>query len=275
MPMHNDNNDEWEFGGPVDNGYRKIEDTREPRLPSPFSPDARLMGNANLAFDGPMQTLLSVRTLENRPAVLTVCLASTRLAIPPSSFTRLNEIVAALDIGVGGQVFRTELDFIPGQQFSVLTNSLDIHAQWRHIDSSAGLPDPTDTVPVGASVGYGGANIATPPQRTLVYGFASNDPSFDGALFTVPNFATSFMPMFHSTNGMGIGSLSSFIRYQIRAMNGGTIGGPYTLVGDDPNPNFIPLPNMAAQIQAWGLSSLGTAAALGVLPISMVFRLSL
>jgi hypothetical protein len=141
------------------------------------------------------KTLINIATRGSVPQVVTVSMA--RLGgVPPLMFGNpLAEVVGVLEIGIGGLLFRAEVDFVDGVQFSLAVSSLRITAVYRTLpgDASAFLAGDLPTVQVGASVAVGSIAHGRAPQRTLtsVTALAVN-PAGGGEIWNVPRFAKSF-----------------------------------------------------------------------------------
>jgi hypothetical protein len=139
--------------------------------------------------------LINVATRGSVPQVVTVSMA--RLGgIPPMILGNpLAEVVAVLEIGIGGLLFTAEIDFVDGVQFSLAVSSLRISGIYRTLpgDATAFLVGPLPEVRVGASVALGAIAHGRAPQRTLtsVTGLAVNIGG-TGEIWTVPRFAKAF-----------------------------------------------------------------------------------
>lgn len=190
-------------GGALDMGYTDefgeyIEDT--PNL-GIFRSESKLQGNAILqlvgapvvpaanapwpdVLDTPQgqagsQTLIDLSTKDDKPHVVTVSLGVGKIPYPAGSklVDLATEVVAILDIGIGGVAYRVEVDYLWGTQFSFAASRLQLHAVFRVVNngSVAGTGGTVIFVPgavqvqVGASVATGVVAHGRQPQRTLTH----------------------------------------------------------------------------------------------------------
>lgn len=142
--------------------------------------------------------LVNVQMLQNVPRVITISLGM--LSPMPTDDTGggpwEGEVVAIIELGVGGLAYVTEIDFVQGVQFSVSASRLKLTAVYRCLPGSAWRgPFPRPTANVGAAVSLGNIAHGRQPQRTLGK-VTSGGP---GALtpgahehWIVPTFAKSF-----------------------------------------------------------------------------------
>lgn len=178
-----------------------------------FSRESKLQGNATLLLQpGPvvvagvlwprvmetparagMQTLIDLQTASGAPHIVTVSLGSIG-PLPTATFDAAAlrpEVVAILEIGIGGVSFEVEVDFLAGTTFSFPCSRLQLHAVYRLIPGSAATPiaAPVPTIQVGASIATGAVAHGRQPQRTL----ASTGAMLPAAneAFYLPTFAKS------------------------------------------------------------------------------------
>jgi hypothetical protein len=173
-------------------GDAGINDAGEVIMPqSIFTHDSKLQGNATLTLQpGPVvvagvlwprvmetparagaQTLLDLQAADGLPHIVTVSLGNVG-PLPTATFDAAAlrpEVVAILDIGIGGVSFEVEIDFVQGTQLSFSCSRLQLHAVYRLIPGSAATPvaAPIPTILVGASIGTGAVAHGRQPQRTL------------------------------------------------------------------------------------------------------------
>lgn len=115
-----------------------------------------------------VQTLIDLATRDEMPHVITVAMGFVG---PPTAFViggsgNYPEIVAILDIGIGGIMIQAEVDFIGGFSFSLACSRLQLHAVYRLVPGGA-LIGTAETVQVGMSVSSGALAHGRQPQRTL------------------------------------------------------------------------------------------------------------
>lgn len=170
-----------------------------------FFPDDKLQGSADLAIQAPpvigqpgkatlwpgpsnvgSAVLIDLRTKDHQPHVISVVLGS-RYVLPSGEGGENAEIVASLDIGVGGQAYTAEVDFVSGTMFSLVASSLRVSGYYRYLPGAT----PQINVPtqgVAASVASGTV-IGGTPQRTLT----DTTTIIPGVAhyFRVPRFAKS------------------------------------------------------------------------------------
>jgi len=142
--------------------------------------------------------LISVQTVNNVPQVMTISLG----AIGSGEFTPVGgaptptEVVAILELGIGGIAYRVEMDFMNGVQFSVAANRLKLNALYRVLPGWPGaIPTPPPTYNAGAALGIGVVAHGRQPQRTLTHQGTVGVPALAiGALerWGIPPFSKSF-----------------------------------------------------------------------------------
>lgn len=138
------------------------------------------------------QTFIDLETVDNMPHVVTVSMGyiGPQPGVIVGAGGNYPEIVAILDIGIGGIMIRAEVDFVNGFSFSLACSRLQVHAVHRLLPGSALAPPvPPPTVNVGISVSTGTVAHGRQPQRTLA-SLVDLAPNAN-ELFSVPPFAKS------------------------------------------------------------------------------------
>lgn len=208
-------------GGVTDMGYHDqfgdyIEDADDFGI---FKPGAKLHGNASLVlqapppvpaagqpwpfiFDTPARagavTLIDVATRDEKPHVLTISLGTLGGPAPTDgSGNNESEVVAILDVGIGGLSFQVEVDFVWGTQFSLAASRLQLHAVHRLTPGTGALVSPV-TRQVGASLSTGVVAHGRQPQRTWTYSGVLNIGNAHH--WFVPTFAKSFRIVAYQNN---------------------------------------------------------------------------
>lgn len=183
-----------------------------------FKPGAKLHGNATLVlqapppvpvapdpwpfvFDTPARagavTLIDVATRDELPHVFTISLGALGGPPPEDGGNNESEVVAVLDIGIGGLNFQAEVDFIWGTQFSLAASRLQLHAVNRLTPGTGTLVSPF-TRQVGASLSTGVVAHGRQPQRTWAY--SGNLLAAGYHYWYVPTFAKSFRVVAYENN---------------------------------------------------------------------------
>lgn len=190
---------------------------------SVFEPDSKLQGQGVLALQATMAAetgniwrtpeyihaveLLNLSTKGNIPRVVTVSMGPVAqgsgqggiVPLPPNP--PKSELVAVLEIGVGGLAYFAELDFVSGVQFSIAVNRLKLNALFRTLPVEGGetVAAPNTTYSVGATAAVGVLAHGRQPQRTMSYEDARSilggTPALapgDTRVFRIPNFSKSF-----------------------------------------------------------------------------------
>lgn len=250
---------ETNYYGADDGG---IDDGGEVIMPqSIFRPDSKLQGNATLILQpGPVvaagvlwprvmetparagaQTLIDLQTASGAPHIVSVSLGSVG-PLPTATFDAAAlrpEVVAILEIGIGGVSFEVEVDFVQGTQFSFACSRLQLHAVYRLIPGSAATPiaAPVPTVQVGASISTGTVSHGRQPQRTL---------ASTGAMLPAANEAF-YIPAF--TKSCRVTGLPANITPTIFTLGRGGIGALLQMYAVAANPSDdLPIANDAIYI---------------------------
>jgi len=145
-------------------------------------------------------TLLDLSTRDNRPHIVTVAMGNL---IEPTEYQvgPFTEVVAVLNIGIGGVPYYAEVDYVEGMQFSLAVNRLQFHAIFRTVFGGTIAPPPGLTIPpysVGASVSSDVVAHGRQPQRTLTHAGNFANPALPVApggndgVWIIPAFAKSF-----------------------------------------------------------------------------------
>ena len=162
------------------------------------------------------QALLDLATRDGMPHVITIAMGFVG---PPPAVAiggggNYPEIVALLEIGIGGIMIHAEIDFIDGFSFSMACSRLQLLAVYRLVPGGA-LVGTAETVQVGASVSTGTVAHGRQPQRTLAslvdLAPAANEvfiaPAFTKSMrvASVPNNTTPTVILWNN-NGLQIAS---------------------------------------------------------------------
>lgn len=159
-------------------------------MPSIFKPESRMQGHENLTMDAPPQALIDVETVGNVPQLISLSMGNAGLLNQVLGAIPASEVVAILELGLGGGLFTAEIDMIRGQQISLVASRLRVNMQFRRINGAAALPVPAPTWEVGASVAQGVIAHGLPPQRTL--GTENDLAPGVGVAWPIPAFAKRF-----------------------------------------------------------------------------------
>jgi hypothetical protein len=147
------------------------------------------------ALDVPVEraaavTLIDVATKDEEPHVVTIVLGD--LTGPPPTGEALNsptEVVAILDLGIGGVAMLTEIDYMRGVQFSLAITRLQLHVVYRTIPGGHAISIPPPQYRVAASLATGAVAHGRQPQRTLARHALA---AFGDDAWFIPMFAKSF-----------------------------------------------------------------------------------
>jgi hypothetical protein len=179
-----------------------------------FAPNSKLQGTAQLTVPDNYpdaqhrQTIVDLQTKDGTPQVFSLSLSILGERPRTAGVTVEFSPIAFLQLGIGGQAFFAEVDFIQGQMLSLASSWLRVDAGLVWVPS---VPAPSGVVPsqmVGASVAAGVVAHASKPQRTrgsnnhitpggIPYGYG---PAGSWAIYTIPNFATSFRVVANPNN---------------------------------------------------------------------------
>lgn len=160
-------------------------------MTSIFVPGSKLQGQANLIMDGPTETLLDVQTIHGVPHLVTLSMGNAGLwtqaldAIPDA------EMVATLEMGIGGSFYSADLDMVRGQQISLVASVLRVNMRFRRIPGAAPIVGAAPTWNVGASIAQGTIAHGQPPQRTMAT--ANALAAGFGVSWPIPPFSKSFV----------------------------------------------------------------------------------
>jgi len=145
-------------------------------------------------------TLIDLATRDNQPHVVTASLGGL---VQPVEYQvgPFTEVVALLNLGIGGAAYYAEVDYVENMQFSLAVNRLQLLAVFRTVFGGAIAPPPGQTIPpysVGASVASDVVAHGRQPQRTLTHAGTVVAPALavapgggDG-VWVIPPFAKSF-----------------------------------------------------------------------------------
>jgi hypothetical protein len=177
--------------GAVDMGYHdEFGDYHEDASLGIFKPESKLQGHENLVMDAPPLALLDVETVGNVPQLISISMGNSGILNQTLGAIPASEVVAILELGLGGGLFTAEIDMIRGQQLSLVASRLRVNMQFRRINGAAALPVPAPTWEVGASVAQGVIAHGLPPQRTM--GTENALAAGVGVAWPIPAFATRF-----------------------------------------------------------------------------------
>ena len=143
------------------------------------------------------QTLLDLATADAKPHVATMTFGLSGPQPPPNAMGPIGEVVALVNLGVGGVMIPVEVDVVQGFQWSLSVNRVQVHLVYRVVPGSTAVPVPTPTYTIGASVSGDVIAHGRQPQRTLAKGENPAGPTFALApggqdWWRVPAFAKSF-----------------------------------------------------------------------------------
>ena len=158
-------------------------------VPWPFVKDTPAMQGS--------QTFLDLATADNRPHVVTLSFALVGQRPIPTPLNPGDEVVALINMGVGGLATYAEVDVTQGTQLSLAINRMQVAFVYRSIPNSVAVPVPAPTYTVGASAATGIIAHGRQPQRTYTKGYfnAANPALLLGGAadwWVVPPFAKSF-----------------------------------------------------------------------------------
>jgi hypothetical protein len=173
---------------------------------SSFSPGSKLHGVAFLdSANGPPNvivppvTVIDVKIRDGIPTVMTVSLARIGTNLENAVMRSEFEPVAHLQLGIGGQVFFADVDWIFGQMFSVCATQIRVDAglEWiAPIPVPAAGPQGLPLQTLGASLSEGVIVHANRPQRTLGSNVALTPGGTAGGLGVAGSFAQYHIPPF-------------------------------------------------------------------------------
>lgn len=134
------------------------------------------------------QVLIDVDTKDEKGHVFTVTLGQVAPAwgFP---FVVNSELVAVVEIGIGGIMMLTEIDFLIGTQFSIMASHLRVYGVWRIVAGGVFPAADPGVYQVGAALAPGVIAHGRQPQRTL--GKRASAPAWTD-LWYIPTFAKSF-----------------------------------------------------------------------------------
>jgi hypothetical protein len=156
------------------NYYGEVADGGEDMPQNIFKRDAKLQGNAILSLTGGppapaagqpwpdvmnvateragAQTLIDLETADGMPHVVTVTMGLVG-PLPTfgfDTFADMFDLVAILDIGIGGIMIQSEVDVLDGFSFSLACSRLQIHVAYRLFPGGLlVVPAPIPTIKVG------------------------------------------------------------------------------------------------------------------------------
>lgn len=141
------------------------------------------------------QVLIDLATRDNQPRVVTLSFGkiTTQQIVPAGPFT---EVVAALNIGIGGVAYYTEVDVVEGVQYSLAINRLQATLVYRIPFGGGAIPATPPTSDVGVSASSGAIAHGRTPQRTYTHAGTVFTPAVaPGVLdapWIIPPFAKAF-----------------------------------------------------------------------------------
>jgi hypothetical protein len=189
-----------------------------------FTPDSKLQGQGGLLLQaapagmtgfppawpfirdtpavGGAQTLLDLATADDKPHVVTLSVGLTGNQ-PISALGGHTEVVALLNMGIGGVPIQAEVDVVQGFQWSAAISRLQVHFVYRTVPGGAGLPFPIPSYNIGASVSSDVVAHGRQPQRTLAKGGTLGNPALVPGTdehWIVPAFSKSFRVVANPSN---------------------------------------------------------------------------
>jgi hypothetical protein len=188
-------------------------------MASIWTPGSKIFGNASLTLQaapaaiplaGPIvlwpfirdtpamqgsQTILDLSTIDNQPHVATLTFVVSVARPAPAITAQSDEVVALINMGVGGLQTQVEVDVVQGTTLSLPVNRVQVHLVYRNVPNSVAVPVPAPTYNVGAAVSTGTVAHGRQPQRTLTKATNGGVPALApglGEYWFVPAFAKSF-----------------------------------------------------------------------------------
>lgn len=213
-------------------------------------------------------TLIDLATRDNQPHVVTASLGGL---VQPVEYQvgPFTEVVALLNLGIGGAAYYAEVDYAENVQFSLAVNRLQLLAVFRTVFGGAIAPPPGTTIPpysVGASVASDVVAHGRQPQRTLTHAGTAPAPALPAgpaaidAVWIIPPFAKSFRVVAEPDN-------SQLIVYLATVALGNVIA-QYPVVA--PALQEYPIPSTAHYVYVENTSLVNT-----VRSYSLIFELAL
>lgn len=215
-------------------GHDELDGGKPAGSASVFDETAQISGNDTLSMaQGPAalpanliwpdvdpqigKTLIDLSMRDRAPRVITVTLGQLGMFVGSWGVPWPRaEVVGVMEIGIGGLLFRAEVDFVQGVQFSLAVSKFKFTAVFRTIPGeTTAIPSPAPTVQVGASASIGSLAHGKSPQRTLAranwalglpIGEFWNVPKFAKSMRATtyaPGFATALGTYLLSTGGAG------------------------------------------------------------------------
>ena len=168
-----------------------------------FFPDDRTSGSAVIILGQPAIALVDVRTKDHQPHVITCTLGSMIAQSPPPIANGAVdlEVVALLEIGVGAVPILASVDYVQGQTFSLVANTLRISAIYQRVPTATAAITGNPSYNAGAAVSSGATAIGVPPQRTL--GFHDSFVKFGPGMtmtYDIPKFAKNLTVIANPSN---------------------------------------------------------------------------
>lgn len=201
--------------------------TDEDEMAGIWTSDSKIFGNASLTLQaapnaiplaGPIvlwpfirdtpamqgsQTVLDLATADSQLHVATLTFVVTAARPPVSILAPSDEVVALINMGIGGLQTQVEVDVVQGTTFSLPVNRIQVHLVYREVPNSMAVPVPAPTYNVGAAVSTGTVAHGRQPQRTLTKTSNGAVPALVpgmGEYWLVPVFAKSFRVVAHPNN---------------------------------------------------------------------------
>jgi hypothetical protein len=157
----------------------------------PWKPGSKLFGAQQIDL-GQTETLVDVSSASGEPQVISAALGFVGVPFNANPIAADGDIFAHLLIGIGGQIFTADVDFINGFQFSLVASYLRIDGVYNAMLGSASPGVSPGKVTMAASIAQGSL-AAVPPQRTLGTDTTLLHAAGASVRLTVPQFAKSLI----------------------------------------------------------------------------------
>jgi hypothetical protein len=174
----------------ADDGGVAVDARGEDDMPSIFKPSSKLYGHETLIMDNPAMLLCDVETVDKAPHLVTLSMGNAGIVNQAIGVIPAAEMVAVLEMGIGGSLHTAEIDMIRGQQLSLAVSSLRVLMRFTRVNGAAALPTPAPTWEVSASIAQGTIAHGLSPQRTI--GTENGLAAGVGITWPIPPFAKAF-----------------------------------------------------------------------------------
>jgi len=142
-------------------------------------------------------TLIDLATKDNKPHVVTLSFGKT-ITTPLVAAGPFTEVVAVINMGIGGTAYYAEVDVVEGLEFSLAVNRMQVTVVYCVPYGGGAVPVPAPTVNVGVSVSSDVIAHGRQPQRTIIQAGTIAAPAIapgpltNGVLFIIPSFSKAF-----------------------------------------------------------------------------------